>query len=149
MRGLVVILMLALPLPGFAQQISDTPENRATLAKDLGDIEAPNIQRSITDMMDSMEQGVPPDQRPAFRSQIERIITYDAVRQYSDLAAAKDMTSDELAALIAFYSSPVGHSVMLKLPSMARDTVSLLQSLIEQALWQITRGLPNPPQSPL
>jgi hypothetical protein len=149
MRGLVIILMLALPLPGFAQQLSDTPENRAALAKDLGDIEAPNIQRSITDMMDSMEQGVPPDQRLAFRTQIERIITYDAVRQYSDLVAAKDMTSDELAALIAFYSSPVGHSVMLKLPLIAQDTVSLLQSMIEQALWQITRGLPNPAQSPL
>jgi hypothetical protein len=146
MRELLIILMLAFPLPGLAQQMSDTPENRAALAKDLGDIEAPNIQRSLADMMDSIEQGVPLDQREGFRTQIESLITYDIVRHYSELVATRDMTTDELQALINFYSSPAGHSVMLKLPLVAKDTVSLMQSLIGQALWQITHQIPTSPE---
>ena len=136
---LTIMLMLAMPAMGFAQDLTDTPERRAVLARDLGDIEAPNIRRAITDMIDGLEQAAPPEQRPQFRAHLESFITYDAVRRYSDAAVAKDMTTEELAALIAFYSSPMGYQVMLKLPVLARDTGALIQSLVEQALRQTPR----------
>jgi hypothetical protein len=137
MRALLIMLLLALPVPSSAQAMSDTPEQRAALAKDLGDIEAPNIRRAMADMMDALEQNVPLDQRPRFRTHLESLITYDTVRRSSDSAVAKNMTADELTALIAFYRSPIGHEVMLKLPLLARDTGALIQSLVEQALRQL------------
>jgi hypothetical protein len=137
MRALLIMLMLGLPAMSFAQDLTDSPEHRAALAKDLGDIEAPNIRRAMTDMLDALEQNVPLDQRPRFRAQLESLITYDTIRRYSDSAVAKDMTADELTALIAFYRSPIGHEVMLKLPLLARDTGALIQSLVEQALRQM------------
>ena len=146
---LMIMLMLALPAPGFAQDLTDTPERRAALAKDLGDIEAPNIRRAITDMMDALEQNVPLDQRQRFRTHLESLITYDTVRHYSDSAVAKDMTPDELTALIAFYNSPIGHQVMLKLPLLARDTGALIQSLVEQALRQLPSAGEPLSQTPL
>ena len=148
LRALLLMLLLALPATGFAQDVADTPERRAALAKDLGDIEAPNTKRAISDMLSSLERSAPPDQQARFRTYLESVITYDKVRLYSDSINAKEMTADELAALIAFYSSPVGHAVMLKMPLVAQDTGALIQSLVGEALGG-TRGRQPPPEQPL
>ena len=138
MRGLLVFLMLALPLPALAQHVPDTPDNRAALARNLSDLEEPNMRHAIEDMMSQLELGVPPDRRLEFRAVMGSLVTYERIKAFSDAVVAQDMTADEITALIAFYSSPAGHAVMLKLPLIGRDTESLIQSLIAQALTQIT-----------
>lgn len=143
LRFLVAVLLVS-AAPALAQPLADTPANRARLAQQLGEIEAPNIQQGVDDMIANVERGVPPAQRATFRSRLATLFNYEMVRRYSDEVAAREMSTDELEALIAFYSTPLGHSVMLKMPQLARDTLPGISALMRDALGRLAAE-PSPP----
>lgn len=134
--------LLVFATPSVAQPLPDTAENRAALAQRLGELEAPNIEQGIADMIAGVEQGVPPAERQAFRSRLGALFNYELVRRYSDAVTAREMSTEELEALIAFYSTPLGHSVMLKMPQLARDTVPGINALMRDALGRLATEPP-------
>jgi len=143
LRFLLAVLLVS-AAPALAQPLADTPENRARLARQLGEIEAPNIQQGVADMIATVERGVPPAKRATFLSRLGPLFNYETVRRYSDEVAAREMSTEELGALIAFYSTPLGHSVMLKMPQLARDTLPGINALMRDALGHMATE-PSPP----
>src|SRR3954463_4261320 len=134
--------LLVCATPSVAQDVADTAENRAALAQRLGDLPAPNIEQGVADMIASVQQGGAPAQRKAFRSRLGALFNYELVRRYSDAVAAREMSTEELEALIAFYSTPLGHSVMLKMPQLPRDTLPGITALMRDALGRLATEPP-------
>jgi hypothetical protein len=137
-------LVLLLSLAAAAQPL-DTPERRAALAQQLVDAQWPETKRSILGMVEGFESQIPPEQRPAFQANFDRLFDFEQVRRVSAQALAKDLTADELAALVQFYSSPLGHSAMTKMPQVMQDTLPLVQSLMMNTLKQMPPPSPPPP----
>ena len=149
MHRFLLVALLVAAVPAAAQGLPDTADNRAALAHQLSDLEAPNIRQAVGEMISGVEQGVAPPERAIFRKRLDTLFNYELVRHYTDEVTAREMSTDELAALIAFYTSPVGHSVMLKMPQLARDTVPGISGLLRDALARLAAQPPPPAGSSL
>jgi hypothetical protein len=125
--------------------VPDTPERRAQLAQQLVDLQWPETKRSIIGMVQGYENLVPPDQRPEFRANFDRLFDFEQVRRYSALAIAKDLTAEEIGALVDFYGSPLGHSAMTKMPQVMQDTIPFVQTMLMNTLKQMPDALRPPP----
>ena len=140
---LAATLLSLLALQASAQP--DTSELRMQLANRLVELQWPQTEESLAATIDSYEIQLPPGSRREFRASFDRAFDRQQVRRYSALVIAKDMSAEEISALLAFYASPAGHAVMLKMPQVLRDTVPMMQMLLSNAM----RRLPNelrPPQ---
>lgn len=140
-----VAVALFLSLPARAQPAADTPEHRAELAQQLVDLQWPETKRSIMAMVEGYENLVPPDQRQEFQANFDRMFDFEQVRRFSALAIAKDLTAEEIAALVAFYGSPLGHSAMTKMPQVMQDTIPFVQTMLMNTLKQMPAPLRPPP----
>lgn len=125
--------------------IANTDENRMKLARQLIDVQSTEMKRSMNQMVDSFEQSMPPEFREQFRAAFGKVFDFDQAQQYSAMVMAKDLSADELSALITFYSSPVGHSAMTKMPQVMQDTLPFMRAVMEQAMRQLPSHL-RPPQ---
>ena len=145
---LAIGFALALNLSGaaYAETSSDTPESRMAAAQKLVDLQWPETKRSILDMLQSYEAVVPPEHRQEVQDSFTRNFDFEEVRGYSAAVLAKDLSLEEIEAMITFYSSPLGRSVMTKMPQVMQDTIPVVQGMMMKAL---KRPPPGPrPQQP-
>ena len=125
--GLSLVLS-ALTLPAQAQ---DTAGNRLAAAYRYAKVA--DVSKLVSDMIQQIALNYPEDKRQRF---IQFMNTMDVLRLETIMvsAMAQHFTVDELELLADFYGSPIGKSVMKKMPQyMATVMPSIEAILIEQA----------------
>lgn len=140
-------LSVALPVAAFAQ------DEVTNLAQDYVDL--PEVQRMMEDMFSpgsmlaQFESGLPAGVALS-EDQRDRIGTLlsDAMRTLQPemenvmvSASAKVFTADELRALIDFYSSEHGASVMAKMQPFMQETMSVMMPRIQSQMESVTPQL--------
>jgi len=96
------------PAPAIAQ----TPEHLA-LARDY--ISAVPVENEVKAAIADMSLKVPADQRVLFKQLGDSSIDYAKLRSSAEIAVAQVFTDDEIKSMKAFYTSPEGQSVRVKM----------------------------------
>ena len=92
---------------------TDTKENRTKEAARY--LKALPPAEFVGDMIFNMAQGLPANQRKEFIDKMTQNFDFDAVGKVTMDSLVRHLTTAELAAMAAFYSSPVGKSAMKKI----------------------------------
>lgn len=115
-----------------AQAQEDEMAKRMELAKEYSKVVP--VSTDIANAIDEMVTQVPVDQRPLFRSILERSIKAERVETSSELALAETFTAAELEKLIEFYSTPEGKSIKTKMPEYQSRLQPILQGMVVEAV---------------
>ena len=133
-RSIIFSIGLLLVFSAFtlSAQAQDTSGNRLAAAYRYAKVA--DIPKMINDMIQQMALNYPENTRQSF---IQFMSTMDILRVETVMisAMAQHFTVDELEMLEDFYGSPIGKSVMKKMPEyMATVMPSLQAMMIEHAL---------------
>lgn len=115
-----------------------------------------SIDNMVDEMLVASLKNIPADKQAAFRriwiSTIDKGELYDATVK----ALCKTFTKDEISALTAFYSSPVGHSVLRKMSKYSTEILPYLQAVSYKAFMKAfeeaistdkdRQNIPKPPR---
>ncbi len=119
---------------------ADTASQRAITEDLLQTMKVDQMLKPFYTAMRSMvekqftEMGAPEDLRPLLKKYTDKIV--DIMEQYLSWQTLKDdminlyaqtFTEDELKGMLAFYKSPVGQSVIDKMPALTQQGMSIAQ----------------------
>ncbi|HEX4181240.1 MAG TPA: DUF2059 domain-containing protein [Caulobacteraceae bacterium] len=101
------------------------------------------LDQTTAAVLSTIDESLPADQREAMREIRQSVI--DAMHDFqprlieaSAVIYANGFTDEEIAAMDRFYSSPIGQSVLTKLPAVNRQILPFVQAetpaLLEKAL---------------
>lgn len=125
------IILLTTATPVLAQDARDMAE-RMEMAKEYSEIMP--VEDDIAAAIDEMAKQVPVDQRPLFRSILERSIKADRIQTTSELALAEIFTVEELEMLVEFYSTDEGKAVKRKMPEYQARLQPVIQQMVQDAV---------------
>ena len=132
MKRFIAYTALILTFATTTAHAQDDLTKRMELAKKYS-AEVP-VSADIANAIDEMVTQVPVDQRPLFRSILERSIKAERVETASELALAETFTAAELEKLIEFYATPEGKSIKQKMPKYQEKLQPILQSMVQDAV---------------
>ena len=148
---LVVLLLLCFSAPGFAQGTDEAASRddvifylRTMRSNDMlqrtMQVQAQSMQQLFRDML-SKEGKLPADFDTKFKAAMDDLIKNmpsDEIMQAMIPAYQNHFTKGDLAALNAFYSSPVGQKVLHELPSVLQEGNQAAMPVLSRYLedWQ-------------
>ncbi|MBI1215536.1 MAG: DUF2059 domain-containing protein [Alphaproteobacteria bacterium] len=99
---------------------------------------------SVRNMLDLMLENIRKNPQmnlsPAFWDGVKDSIDYDALDDIAAKALAKTFTLDEINAMVVFYGSPAGQSIMKKMPAyMAEVTPAVQEQMMKSVAKQIQK----------
>jgi len=123
-------LLFTVNIPVFADDNADLAK-RISIAKDYSKISP--IKDNINQAIDNLVVQLPKENRTLFRSILNRTMDSDRLESASNMALVDLFTTDELEAMIAFYSSPEGKEIQKKLPQYSKRMEPLINQMMEEA----------------
>ena len=153
MRSFLLLLILAAPF-AHAQQLSkDAKIERLLVITNA----AANVDRVFDQMKAMAASQIPPGTTPEQQAQARqaRAALMDAIKarmswerlrpQYVKLYA-ETFTDQEIDGMLAFYESPVGHSVLQKMPLLMQKSMSLGMAQLADVVPELQRLNKGPKQ---
>lgn len=142
---LIALLLLASPL-ALAAPASDAQVDRllqVMRARQTLEAVVPQVETTQQQMVDQMLAGQPvtPDQRQRMdellrksRGRIKEVLAWDRMQPlYRDIYR-QTFSAEDMDAMIAFYSSPAGQSLLDKMPALMQNTMTAMQQIIAPVL---------------
>jgi hypothetical protein len=131
-RSLVAFFLLALATCSSAMAIEDTPENRAAQADYYLQIMPP--RDLLEDLSEKVAASLPAEFRADYKAMMTKHLDIHAYTQVIRSALVKHFTAEEIKALVDFYRSPLGKSVMSKFGTAMADATPAIQALLVKAV---------------
>jgi hypothetical protein len=146
MRFLLALAICGLTAPLFAQ--SPAPSTKAAKIERM--MELTNSQASVDQMVAQIfkmiPSTVPPDASPEVKAKIEETHrrSIDLIKQQMNWQRmkpryAKLFTAEELDGMVAFYESPVGQSMLKKMPELVKRSMALGQNALNEIAPELKR----------
>jgi hypothetical protein len=127
---------LLLAIPAHAQ---DSDVNaRLELARRMHDIRPTETQ--VNAAIDQAAAQQPEESREAFRTAMRKVLNYKAIEQTSIDAMAKVYTTEELKAMVEYYSKPEARSAGEKEQEYAKIVYPEIIRLLDQAVMRVKTG---------
>ncbi len=142
MRYFLFTLILCLSFPAIAQDAEVVTQNdlerRLELSKELHVIKPikPRIDNSINTIAKQLKAG---DQR-TFAATVKRIINYKTIETTSINAMAEVYTTEELAAMVEYYSKPEAVSAAEKQAAYQDKVGPEITKMLDRALMEMRTG---------
>lgn len=138
------------------QQAVD-PE-RLKLAKQLIDmsgvrkVHEETLQSTVRRVIEQHAVRVPAEHQAAYRqlmSRYEQELQKRRPRLWDELTAvyARNLTGEELRAMLDFHATPVGAAIAVKLPQISKQAGEVSQAILLEATQAYLKTLPQQPQS--
>ena len=114
-----------------AQELADTPTNRAALAKDVLGVQP--ITKLLDDSIVQFAQSWPDQQRAEAIEMMMGMVDRAALMETAVQAIAETFTVAEMEAMIGFWGSPVGRSIQQKYPQYMAAVMPMALALVMDA----------------
>ena len=147
---LLPLLLLASTVPALAAPPTDAQIDRLFAALDM-----PQLVNQIVTQMDQgaaigAERAIGPDPSPQARAKMQRILdrqhdalrgmlTWDKLSPVYRRIYARTFTAEEVDAMIAFYGSDTGRSILAKLPQAMQLATDEMRPMIEETVDRMQR----------
>lgn len=126
-------------VPAHAEDLTaETPDSRLELAEKL------QTYRPVKDQVDAAIEkflsSLPADQKAAYRQSLKEIINYKTLEKASIDAYAEVYSSEELQAMIDYYSKPEAQSALEKTDQYASKVYPEIIKMIDKGLMKAKTG---------
>lgn len=151
-RLLPLLLLWSSAAPAFAAPPTDAQIDRLFAALDM-----PKLVDQIVAQMDQgaaigAERAIGPDPTPDARAKMQRLLdrqhdalramlTWDKLSPVYRRIYARAFTAEEVDAMIAFYGSDTGRSILAKLPQAMQLATDEMRPMIEETVDRMQRDL--------
>ena len=130
-------LWVAISVAAHAQDASDEAE-RAALAEKLGTIKP--VREQVQSAVEQIVRTTPPDQQALFRARMLDSVDFNALEKVSADAMAEIFTAEELEAMIAYFGSEEGRSIIEKMPIYQELMRPAMVKELDKALMEVRTG---------
>lgn len=142
----ISLCLLAAPLPALAQDV-DREDRMAMAERAFQAMQAEQMATQMTALMQGLPQpeleGMSGSARLAFDEVMAEVMQTTMARMFDGMTEvyADIYTYEELAALVAFYESPVGQSIMEKAPLATPYIIELMNEIMPDMMRQMVDGM--------
>lgn len=140
------LCLLAAPLPVLAQD-ADREARMALAERAFQAMQADQMADQMTALMQGLPQpelqGMSGTERLAFDEVMAEVMQTTMARMVDGMTGvyADIYTHEELAALVEFYESPVGRSIMEKAPQATPHIIELMNEIMPDMMRQMVNGM--------
>ena len=133
-RGVLSVCLVVLGATVAAAQSNppDTMDNRRMLAQHYADVTMPVM---LEDVKEGTTKNIPAGpQRDRVRKLLNEVLTIETLEEIAIPAMVRHFTVEELSALIEFYQSPVGNSILRKFGAFTADIQPAVMEIVLEAV---------------
>jgi hypothetical protein len=134
MKRLILALVAAAVL-GAPASADDDKASREVAAKRY--VTATDTSRMIGETVNQMALTLPAEQRSEFVRAMNGVLDVGRLEAFMIALMADAFTTEELSAIAGFYESPVGQSVLTKMPKVMATVQPFMQQEVMRALQQL------------
>ncbi|MDH3347684.1 MAG: DUF2059 domain-containing protein [Desulfobulbaceae bacterium] len=116
---------------------TDTPESRMVAATNY--LQVASMRKLLDDTIEELAQQVYPEQRAEFKKFMRKGIRIDLLEKAALESMVKTFTTKELQALVDFYGSQTGKSIMNKMGMYTAEVMPSIQQEVERVLQEVTQ----------
>lgn len=138
---LIVCMALLFPVFGQAAEINEEKMQAATEF-----IELQNMEQVLRQMFEASTQMMPEGELKTIQEKFYERLNYQRIEQGCILAAARNFTLEELVAMIDFYSTPLGKSIVSKQGAYSAESGVVVQQEFMSTMSQIMQELGSQPK---
>ncbi|WP_147819245.1 DUF2059 domain-containing protein [Salidesulfovibrio onnuriiensis] len=134
MKKIAIVLFVLLLVPAFAQA-GDIDKARMDAATKF--IELQDMKKVLKQMFDATTKMMPESEMKKMQTKFYDRLNYERIEQGCILAAARNFSLKELNAMIDFYSTPVGKSIISKQGAYSAEAGAVVQQEVVMVMTQI------------
>lgn len=138
---LTCVLLMALSVPAMAQ------EDTAALAGRVADVMP--MDKQVEDFVNALREILPEERRDAFAAIVRKNVNAKVLRNDAIKALMATFTPAEMQAMLTFYATPEGQSVMSKMDQFGKALQPAVDARIKTAMQEAEKAglLPEIPES--
>jgi len=132
---MTISMSFCISFTAHAVHSTDTPESRLIAATNY--LQVASMGKLLDDTIEELALQIYPEQRDEFKKYMKKGIRIDLLEKAAVESMVKTFTTQELQALVDFYGSQIGKSIMNKMGMYTADVMPSIQQEVERVLQEV------------